>query len=273
LNAATFRLKYAPHFGMFRHTAGADLLDQLRFMHDAGFRALEDNPMAGRPARQQEAIADEMAKLGMEMGVFVMDAAFEAVTMCRDTPEERARLAEKTRIAIETAKRVNATWTTVVPGCYDDTVEFDYQTATVVEHLRRCCDALEPHGIVMVLEPINFKYRPNLFLTKMAHAHLICRAVDSPSCKILDDLYHQQITEGELIPNLEAAWSETAYIQVGDNPGRKEPGTGEINYRNIFGWLHGKGYDGIVGMEHGVAGEGAAGEQAVIEAYRRADDF
>ena len=60
----------------------------------------------------------------------------------------------------------------------------------------------------------------------------------SPSCKILDDLYHQQISEGNLIPNMDQAWDEIAYIQVGDNPGRKEPYTGEINYNGVFNHLH-----------------------------------
>ncbi len=71
--------------------------------------------------------------------------------------------------------------------------------------------------------------------------------------KILFDLYRQQITEGNLIPNIDLAWSEIAYFQQGDNPGRKEPGTGEINYRNVFGHIHGKGWDGLCGMEHGNA--------------------
>jgi hydroxypyruvate isomerase len=126
----------------------------------------------------------------------------------------------------------------------------------------------------MVLEPLNpIKDHPGLFLTEIPQAYQICRAVGSPSCKILDDLYHQQITEGNLIPNLDAAWEEIAYIQVGDNPGRKEPGTGEINYKNIFKHLYDKGYNGIVGMEHGNSMKGAEGERMVIDAYRAADSF
>jgi hydroxypyruvate isomerase len=89
----------------------------------------------------------------------------------------------------------------------------------------------------------------------------------------LYDAYHQQITEGNLIPNLDAAWDEIAYLQVADHPGRNEPTTGEVNYRNVFAHLHEKGYNGIIGMEHGASGEGADGERAVIEAYRTCDDF
>ena len=95
----------------------------------------------------------------------------------------------------------------------------------------------------------------------------------SPSCKILNDLYHQQITEGNLIPNIDRAWDEIAYFQMGDNPGRKEPTTGEINYRNVFRHIHGKGFTGIMGMEHGNSKPGKEGEQAVIDAYVECDSF
>ncbi|MDH3734032.1 MAG: TIM barrel protein, partial [Gemmatimonadota bacterium] len=112
---------------------------------------------------------------------------------------------------------------------------------------------------------------PGLFLKKISHAYEICRAVDSPACKILNDLYHQQITEGNLIPNIDAAWDETAYFQIGDNPGRNEPTTGEINYANVFRHIHERGFDGILGMEHGNSRPEAAGERAVIAAYRSVD--
>jgi hydroxypyruvate isomerase len=124
---------------------------------------------------------------------------------------------------------------------------------------------------VIVLEPLNFRDHPGLFLTKMAQAYEICRAVDSPSCKILDDLYHQQIHEGNLIPNIDRAWDEIAYFQIGDNPGRKEPTTGEINYVNVFQHIHDKGFRGVMGMEHGNSQPGRAGERAVIDAYRSVD--
>jgi hydroxypyruvate isomerase len=125
----------------------------------------------------------------------------------------------------------------------------------------------------MVLEPLNFRDHPELFLTKVAQGYEICRAVGSRHCKILDDLYHQQITEGNLIPNIDRAWSEIGYFQVGDNPGRCEPGTGEINYRNVFRHIHKKGFQGVMGMEHGNAHGGKEGERMLIDAYRAADAF
>lgn len=268
----SFNLNYAPHFGMFKENAGDDLLDQLQFMADQGFTAFEDNGMMGRPIEMQKKIAKKMEQLGITMGVFVANADFSNKTFVRR--EERDRLVGKLKAAVEVAKRVNAKWTTVVPDAYDPGVEWDYQTANVIENLKWCADVCEPSGLVMVLESLNpWANHPGLFLSKIPQAYQICRAVDSPSCKILNDLYHQQITEGNLIPNIDEAWDEIAYFQVGDNPGRKEPTTGEINYLNVFKHIFDKGYTGIVGMEHGNSKPGKAGEMAVIEAYRSVDSF
>ena len=269
-----FQLDYAPHFGMFRHHAGTDKLDQLRFMHDEGFRSLEHNGMGRETVEMQSKIAQTMEDLGMKMGVFVAHAVFNEVTFASSGKEARERIERDMRAAVEVAKRVNARWCTVVPGMYDTRLEWDYQTVNVIENLKRAADICEPAGLTMVLEPLNpWVNHPGLFLTKIPQAFMICRAVGSPWCKILNDLYHQQITEGHLIANIDRAWSETAYFQVGDNPGRKEPTTGEINYRNVFRHLHGKGFAGIVGMEHGNSISGKEGERALIEAYRTVDSF
>jgi hydroxypyruvate isomerase len=269
-----FNLNYAPHFGMFKEHAGSDPIDELRFMADQGFTAIEDNGMKGRPVELQEKIAKEMGRLGMKMGVFVASADFNNVTFASSKQEDREKLLKDIRDSVEVAKRVNAKWCTVVLGRYDLGLEWDYQTANVIANLKRCAEIFEPAGLVMVLEPLNaWRNHPGLFLTKIPQAFMICRAVGSPSCKILFDMYHQQITEGNIIPNIDKAWEEVAYFQVGDNPGRKEPTTGEINYRNIFRHIHSKKYEGIIGMEHGNSKPGKEGEQAVIDAYVASDSF
>jgi hydroxypyruvate isomerase len=258
---------------MFRNAAGADLVDQLRWMHEQGFRSLEDNGMRGRPVAEQERIAAEMSRLGMRMGVFVLNpgTAFNKVTFAAGEEEFATSFLADVDASIEVAKRVNARWMTVVMGDIAHRLEPEYQTANAVELLRRAAERLEPHDLVMVLEPLNRRDHPGMFLARVPHAYQICRAVDSPSCKILFDIYHQQITEGNLIPNFDRAWSEVAYVQVGDNPGRKEPGTGEINYANVFGHLRRRGFTGVVGMEHGNSQPGVEGERAVVEAYRNVD--
>jgi hydroxypyruvate isomerase len=272
-SAPVFSLDYAPHFGMFRNSAGADVVDQLRWMHDQGFRSLEDNGMRGRSVADQERIGAELTRLGMRMGVFVVNpgTAFNKVTFAAGEEEFRTSFLADVDASIEVAKRVNAKWMTVVMGDIAHRIEPEYQTANAVEILRRAAERLEPHGLIMVLEPLNRRDHPGMFLARVPHAYQICRAVGSPSCKILFDVYHQQITEGNLIPNFDRAWDEVAYVQVGDNPGRKEPGTGEINYANVFLHLKRKGFTGVVGMEHGNAQPGEEGERAVVAAYRAAD--
>lgn len=270
----TFKLKYAPHFGMFKGHAGEDLIDQLRFMADQGFTAFEDNNMRTRPKEVQDHIGRELERLGMTMGVFVATKDFKNPTFVTNDADARDAFLADLRDSVEVAKRVNAKWCTVVPGCYHLGMEWDYQTVNAIDNLKRCAQICEPAGLVMVLEPLNaWTNHPGLFLTKIPQAYLICQAVGSPSCKILDDMYHQQVTEGNIIPNMDKAWSEIAYFQIGDNPGRKEPTTGEINYRNIFRHIHEKGFRGILGMEHGNSKPGKEGEQAVIDAYVACDNF
>ena len=283
-----FKLGYAPHPGMFKASAGADVLDQIRFAADEGFTAWEDNGMPGRPAAEQERIGDLLEKLGMQMGVFVAYGSFDRPTFARPTDSDTAEIKRKLTDAVEIAKRCRAKWCTVVPGSVDQQHPDDgkwnkyggprlaegYQTANVIDMLRRCVDIIEPHGLTMVLEPLNwYSNHGGVFLQRSDQAYAICRAVNSPACKILFDIYHQQITEGNLIPNLDRCWDEIGYLQSGDNPGRKEPGTGEINYQAVFGHVHAKGFEGVIGMEHGNSQKGKAGEQAVIAAYRAADDY
>ena len=269
-----FQLLYAPHFGMFSNHAKS-LEDQLQFAADEGFRAWEDNGMARKDEAQQRQLAAKMEKCGIEMGVFVAHGDFGKPTFASGEKEFQERVLADIDKACTVAGRVNAKWCTVVPGAIDPRKDAGYQFTNCVELLKRCCDKIEQNKseLVMVLEPLNFLNHPNLYLTKMSQGFAICRAVNSPHCKILDDLYHQQITEGNLIHNIDRSWSEIAYFQVGDNPGRKEPYTGEINYRNVFQHIHKKGFEGIVGMEHGKSQGGKDGERKLIKAYRDADAF
>jgi hydroxypyruvate isomerase len=274
--ARAFKLAYAPHFGMFRQHAGErGLVAELEFMAAEGFTALEDNGLKGRSVADQELIGRTLERLKMRMGVFVAHTiSWNEPHLATGDPTIREKFVQEVRESIDVAKRVNAKWITVVPGHVDRRLDMNYQTANVAEALKQAAGVLEPHGLVIVIEPLNtLRDHPGQFLNKIPQAFQLCRAVGSPSCKILFDIYHQQITEGNLIPNMNAAWDEVAYIQVGDNPGRREPGTGEINYRNIFRHIHSKGFTGVVGMEHGNSRQGREGERAVIDAYITADSW
>lgn len=267
-----FKLKYAPHFGMFKTHAGDDPIDQLNFMADQGFTALEDNGMMKRDKAMQNKIGETLAKRNMTMGVFVVDKGGNmANTLAAGKQEYIDIFVDGCKRAVEVAKRVNAKWMTVVPGGFERKLPIGIQDANVIEALRRGAEIFEPHGLVMVLEPLSDS--PDLYLQTSDQTYMICKAVDSPSCKILYDIYHMQKTEGHLIRNIDLTWDEIDYFQIGDNPGRKEPTTGEINYKNVFKHIHNKGFKGIMGMEHGNSIQGKEGELALIKAYQESDSF
>ena len=267
-----FKLDYAPHQGMFRASAGNSFLDEIKYMYDLGFRSIEDNGMTSRSIEEQKSIGELLAKLGMRMGVFVVPKGGNgANTLAAGKQDFVDIFLNGIKQSIDVAKRVNAKWITVVPGDFDRRLPIGVQTANVIEALKRGAALLEPHQITMVLEPLSDT--PDLFLRYTDQTYQICKSVDSPSCKILYDAYHQQKNEGNLISLMDQCWSEIGYIQVGDNPGRKEPTTGEINYKNVFKWIYNKGYKGIVGMEHGMSKGGKEGELALVNAYREVDNF
>jgi hydroxypyruvate isomerase len=271
---APFKLKYAPSIGMFHEHAGKEIIDNITFCYDMGFRAMFDNGLMGRPAEDQLKIANEMQRLGMELGPFVLYADFAVTSFVLNKPEVREMLVNKMKEGVEVAKRTGAKWALVVPGRYDERLHRDFQTANVIDNLRYCCDVMEPAGLTIVLEPLNtINDHPGLFLTGMPQSYAIARAVNRPVCKIVEDIYHQQITEGNLIPNIAAAWSEIAAFHCGDNPGRNEPTTGEINFKNVFRYIYSKKYQGVICMEHGISNATKEGEARVIQAYRECDSF
>lgn len=268
-----FSLAYAPHEGSF--SSRGSVLDQIAFAGDHGFRAWEDNEAGKRSVREQEKIGRALAARGMRMGVFVASlprwGEFRPVLGGEDDGDRAAFLAD-VRAAVDVAKRLGARWTTIVPGFIDQRVPLELQTARIIDTMRRAAEVMEPHGIIMVMEPLNtLTDHPGVFLRTIAQGYALAKAVRSPSVKILADLYHEQIQAGNLINTLDAFWDEIAYLQFGDNPGRKEPGTGEINYGNVVRWLKRRRFDGVIGMEHGNSKLGPAGEAALIAAYRKID--
>ena len=268
-----FNLDYAFHDGMFKNHGGNDFIYQIKWAYDQGFRSIEDNGMMGRTPEQQKKIGETLSRLGMRMGVFVItsDSWHWKTSLTTGKQEWIDKIIADCKKAVEVAKIVNAKWMTVVPGNYERSISTDMQTANVIKALRLGSEILEQHGLIMVLEPLSDN--PDLFLRHSHQTFMICKAVNSPSCKILFDMYHMQRNEGNIINNIDRCWEEIAYFQIGDNPGRNEPTTGEMNYKNIFKHIYGKGYKGVMGMEHGNAQQGKEGELALIKAYREVDAF
>ena len=268
-----FHLNYGFHDGMFKNHAGNDFVEQIKFAHSMGFRSIEDNGMMKRTPEEQTKIGDTLARLGMTMGVFVIttDNWHWKTTLTTGKQEWIDLMVKDCKQAVEVAKRCHAKHMTVVPGNYDLSLSHDYQTANVIKALKIGSDILAPNNMIMVLEALSDN--PNLFLRHSDQTYMICKAVDSPACKFLFDMYHMQRNEGDIIKNLDRTWEEIGYLQIGDNPGRNEPTTGEMNYKNIFKHIYNKGYKGVLGMEHGNSIPGKEGELALIKAYRYSDDF
>ena len=288
-----FRLNYAPHIGLFPHSAGQDPIDQIKYMADLGFKALEDSGfnaphipfdtsrmgigMCSQPPEVLDKIGDTLQKLGMEMGTFVMvPTHWPPINLLTSgKPEYREVFLEKCQKGLEVGRRINAQFVTVTLDCYDRSLPLDVQTANTFDALRQACDIFEPHGITMVIETLADHHE--LFLRTATQAYMICKAINRPSCKILFDMYHLQKNEGRLIYHMDMVWDEIGYFQIGDEPGRFEPGTGEINYKNIFKHIYEKSKatnrNFILGMEHYKSKEGIAGETALLNAYKEADNF
>ena len=217
-----FKLKYAPHFGMFQQHAGQDLIDQIKFIADEGFPAIEDNGMGGRDRATQEKIASEMARLNLTMGVFVATATFEHVSFAGTDSAQREKVLSDMRNAVDIAKRVNAKWCTVVPGLFDLKLAWGYQTANAIDLIRRCCEICEKSGLVMVFEPlISLRDHPRVFFAEMLRSlrDLPCREppvfqdslrpVPTPDHRRKFDPQHRrQLQRNRLLPVRRQSWPQ-----------------------------------------------------------------
>ncbi|MEX2566232.1 MAG: TIM barrel protein [Cyclobacteriaceae bacterium] len=268
----SFTMKFSPDFGLFDEVAGKDPVDQIKWGYDQGFRAWESTGLRRRSVTEQERISKTIQRLGMEFGQFVGTMSFEEVTFAGRNETIRERVLSEVKESVEIAKRMNTKYIHNVLGRADPNLQWDFQMANAIELLKQIADIYEQHEMVMVMEPMNHKINhPGMFLHTIPQAYAMAKAVDSQCVKIICDIYHVQIQEGNLIPTIDYAWDEIAYFQLGDTPGRNEPGTGEINYKNLLQHIYDKGYRGFAGLEHGLSGNGQQGVRAVVEAYREVD--
>ena len=150
-NSAKFKLRYGPHAGMFRNSAGENIIDQIKFSADQGFTGWEDNGAMSRTPELQSAIGKALDQAGMKMGVFVSVADFKTTDYVTKTDKEfRTQIQGLMRNALETAKRTGAKWHTVVPGLVNPRIDPWYQFANCVTNLKAMCEVLEPAGSVIV---------------------------------------------------------------------------------------------------------------------------
>jgi hydroxypyruvate isomerase len=267
-NGSRFGRNYAPHLGLFRHHAGLDPLAQIRFVADEGFRSLEDTGLRAKPIALQRQIGRELTRRGLSLVCFTGVAEFGRPTFASGRPELRQAVLRDLRLAIEAAERVGARQLSIVPGKREVALDPSTQQRHALDLLHRCADVCEPHGVTLLLEPIDYgPGHSRLFLRSARNAAALCRSVGRSSCRVLIDVY-QQAVAGEDVPALLTDVGDVlGHVQLGDYPGRKEPGSGELDFRRLLGTLDAVGYRGALGMEHGTTLAGRPGERAVIDAY------
>lgn len=265
-----YKLRYAPRIGLLQ---GLTVPQQLEVYAKNGFLQFEFNGLPSQSPAEIKAIRDKMDELNMSMGVFVVNRGGWKPTAMGDRGGHKEFLEDVAK-AVELHKIVRNECATVTSGLAVPHLTQTQQTQNAIEVLKRASDLVSGTKLVLVLEPLNWKVdHAGYFVSYIEHAAEIIGNVDRPNVKILFDIYHQQITEGNLINHIRHYYELIGYFQTGDVPGRNEPYSGEINFQNVFKAIHELGFKGIIGMEHGLTVKGMTGLMKCFEAYKRADQF
>jgi len=202
------------------------------------------------PSGDLDALRAKADALGIELSCIVGVGRIGPGAMVN--PDEHDDMVKQFRDRVAMAKRLGCKRLIGLTGNERDDVSREKQTEYVIQCLKRLAPIAEDENVTIVMEALNTLVdHRGYFLTRTDQTMAILEAVDSPNVKMCFDIYHQQITEGNVIRNITRNIERIGHFHVADNPGRKEPGTGELNYKNIFRAIHRKGYDGFVAMECG----------------------
>lgn len=265
-----YHLRYAPRIGLVDRLP---IPRQLEIYAEWGFRAFEYNSLPSHSSQEIEQLRVKRDKLGLAMGVFVVNSGGWKASALVDTQFHGVFL-DDVRRAVEIHSIIGNEAATVTSGLTVESLSVEQQTENSIEALKRAADIIDDSNLLLVLEPLNVRVdHAGYFVVTTEHAHRIISAVNHPRIRILFDVYHQQVSEGNIINHIRQYWDSIGYFQVGDVPGRNEPYTGEINYQNVFRAIYEKGFQGIVGMEHSLSVPGLDGLKKCFEAYRKADTW
>lgn len=234
-------LKWSLCIGAF---AGQDEVYHLERIRELGFDGLEyyawwDLPDIRKTAREQERIGVGISAVCTKFISLVDESLRDAyIEGLRETIEACRVLGVKSIIS-QTGNELEG-------------VPRDVQAAAMVETLKRCAPLMEKAGIVLEVEPLNgLVDHHGHFLQRSDESVDVIDRVDSPNVKLVFDVYHQQITEGNVIRNATGYVERINHYHIADNPGRKQPGTGELNYVNILRAIKETGFSGYIGLECG----------------------
>jgi hydroxypyruvate isomerase len=242
--APSFRLSVRVE-PLFRDLA---LPQQMEKVAEARYHGFEfGNWRAADPA----AITKLQNKLGIECACLVGNRGVNPKGMGLCDPRDREGFLTEIKASVEAAKRFETTRLVTLTGNEVPGMSREAQHRSIVEGLRAAHDVVAPRGITLIVEVLNtLVNHPGYYLNRTAEAFDIVREVGSPHVKILFDIYHVQIMEGNLIDTIRRNIAAIGHFHVGDVPGRHEPGTGEINYGNVFKAIHQLGFRDFVAMEY-----------------------
>lgn len=267
---APFHLNYACELDWFKDAMTWDQVLELYKQH--GFQAVEYNGLLKHPLPEVEALRKKLDSLGMGFGIFVANPGGWNRSGVADAKQHDAFL-EEVKKTIEYHKVIGNKSVTTLAGMAIPGTSRSTQRRNCIEGFKKAADLLAGTSLALVVEPLNHIDHPGFFMYRADELAEVIASVGSPNVRMLYDLYHLQVTQGNLIRDFLQYYDLIGYIQTGDVPGRKEPGTGEVNYRNVFKAIYDKGYRGIIGMEHGWSEKGMEGFLKCAEAYRQADAF
>ena len=220
-----------------------------------------------------EQVAEQLERHNLELVLFDADpgdfAAGDRGYLCQ--VDQAGRLEQTFRDGVELARRLGCSRLNVLAGNVQEGVSWDDHRRTAAEGLRRLAPLAEQAGITLLIEALNSNENPRYFLTNSRLGFELVQEVGSPAVKFQYDAYHLQIMEGNLIETFTKNVGDIAHVQIGDVPGRHEPGSGEINYPNFFEAVDRSGYDGYIGLEYRPAGSTEEGLDAWLPRAARAN--
>jgi hydroxypyruvate isomerase len=231
------------------HYNEVDILDRFDAAAKSGFAGVEYLFPYPYPKEQ---LAERLQKHGLVQVLHNLPAGDWAggVRGIACQPDRIGEFPDGVEKAIDYARALGCRQVNCLAGIAPEGVDAGKVRATFVDNLRFAAEKLGAAGIKLLIEPINTFDIPGFWLSRTPQALDVIRDVGSRNLYLQYDIYHMQRMEGELANTIKAHLPRIAHLQLADNPGRNEPGTGEINYRFLFGFLDALGYDGWIGCEY-----------------------
>jgi hydroxypyruvate isomerase len=277
----SWSLRYAAHLGyrsasprpLFAESAESlDAPAQIAYAAQLGFAGMQVVRAVSQTKAQRNATRAALERYGLETGgmLYAEQELLRSPLWGTSDAGAQERRERALRDAFDVAREINGRYimllSTLIPG-----VPRALQHVALVENLKRAAELAARHDVVLLLEGMSLNLWPDALVARIDETYAVVRAVDHPNVRLVFDVGHVQCNDGNLIANLRAVWDAVALVQVADNPGRLEPGTGEINIGNVLRTLHELGYSGLVELEHDWSQPTRACEQRGIEYLRSID--